>query len=105
MTNLPASTLRDVAFLEEIEKTIRTEDYPYLQPVDTWVKRVARSLKIIDERDQDEISDIKGKIISSARPQTFRRCSSMQAPGWLGPTRMICFSRGFRVSPVARRES
>jgi hypothetical protein len=56
--------LRDVAFLEDMEDTIKTEDYPYFQPVDTWVKRVASSLAIIDERDEGRHSVVKEKIIS-----------------------------------------
>jgi hypothetical protein len=56
--------LRDVALLEDMEDTIEAEDYPYFQPVDTWVKRVASSLAIIDERDEDRHSVVKEKIIS-----------------------------------------
>jgi len=43
--------LRDVVFLEEMEDVVGVADYPYLQPVDTWVLRVGRSLKLIDKDD------------------------------------------------------
>jgi hypothetical protein len=58
--------LRDVTFLEEIEASIPPEDYGYFQPVDTWVKRVARSLHIIEDADWRRPATIKEKIIQSS---------------------------------------
>lgn len=55
--------LRDVVFLEGLEDAIGVTDYPYLQPVDTWVLRVARSLKVIDDRDTGSVA--KGKLVSA----------------------------------------
>ena len=55
--------LRDVVFLEEIEDVISARDLPYLQPVDTWVLRVCRSLKLIDKGDAG--SAAKDKLISA----------------------------------------
>jgi hypothetical protein len=55
--------LRDVVFIEELEDAIGTADYPYLQPVDTWVLRVARSLKMIDRGDTGPA--VKDKLVSA----------------------------------------
>lgn len=55
--------LRDVVFLEEIEDGVHVTDYPYLQPVDSWVLRVGRSLKLIDGADSGAAA--KDKLISS----------------------------------------
>jgi len=54
--------LRDVVFLDDMEDVVGTPDYPYLQPVDTWVLRVGRSLKVIDKGDAG--SAAKDKLIS-----------------------------------------
>src|SRR6266516_7635321 len=55
--------LGDVTLLEDIEDSIRGEDYGYFQPIDTWVEQVTRTLGITDEDDQSKISVIKDKII------------------------------------------
>lgn len=55
--------LRDVVFLEELEDAVGTADYPYLQPVDTWVLRVARSLKVIERGDSGSV--VKEKLVSA----------------------------------------
>jgi len=55
--------LRDVVFLDELEGDIKVTDYPYLQPVDTWVLRVGQSLELIDKADAG--SSAKDKLISA----------------------------------------
>jgi hypothetical protein len=55
--------LRDVVFLEEMEDDISVTDYRYFQPVDTWVLRLGRSLKLIDKADAG--SAAKDKLISA----------------------------------------
>jgi hypothetical protein len=57
--------LRDVTLVEGIEDCIMQKDYPYVQPVDTWVEQVAGSLGLIDDSDRRKRSAIKRKIISS----------------------------------------
>jgi hypothetical protein len=56
--------LRDVTLVEGIEDCIMPGDYPYVQPVDTWVEQVAGSLGLIDRGDRGKRSAIKRKIIS-----------------------------------------
>lgn len=56
--------LRDVAFLEDLQSNINTDDYVYFQPVDTWVERVALSLNIIDDGDLGHLYVIKRKIVT-----------------------------------------
>jgi hypothetical protein len=55
--------LRDVVFLGELENSLGGTDYSYLQPVDTWVLRVGRSLKLIEGDDSG--STVKAKLISA----------------------------------------
>ena len=55
--------LRDVALLEDVEDSITPGDYPYFQPVDTWVERVAMSLNIIEKADRHRTATVRHKII------------------------------------------
>jgi hypothetical protein len=57
--------LRDVALLAGIEDAIQADDYPYFQPVDTWVEQVATSLGLIEREDIGSRSAIKRKLISA----------------------------------------
>lgn len=55
--------LRDIVFLEDMEGVVGVTDYPYLQPVDMWVLRVGRSLKVIGNDDASSV--VKDKLISA----------------------------------------
>lgn len=59
------STCRDVALVEDAEASIRSDDYPCFQPVDTWVEQVAQSLGLIEAADRGRLSVVKRKIISA----------------------------------------
>jgi hypothetical protein len=58
--------LRDVTLVQDIEGSIRKDDYAYFQPVDTWVERVAESLRIVSQDDLGKRWIVKGKIIEAS---------------------------------------
>jgi hypothetical protein len=57
--------LRDVTLIEDLDSSIRPEDYQYFQPVDTWVRWVAARLEIIPSADYGNNRFVKGEIISA----------------------------------------
>lgn len=56
--------LRDVALVSDLEATIRSEEYHYFQPIDTWVKQVTEAIGITGKADQNLLV-VKEKIIAS----------------------------------------
>jgi endonuclease III len=56
--------LRDVVLVEDAEDCIDAGGQAYVQPVDTWVRRVAQRLEIVDADRPGNKFSIKRKIIS-----------------------------------------
>lgn len=55
--------LRDVAFVSDLEPTIRLESHIYFQPIDRWVKKVTDAIGITETTDRN-ILIVKEKIIA-----------------------------------------
>lgn len=55
--------LRDVILIYQLEEFLKSNEFRYYQPIDTWVKQVALKVGIISEKAKTE--DIKTAIIKS----------------------------------------
>lgn len=47
--------LRDLVFMYSLEEKVSEEDLEFLQPIDTWVRKVAFKVGIIDKSDEEDL--------------------------------------------------
>lgn len=62
-SKIASLTLRDVVYIYELEDYLDKESYYYLQPIDTWVHKLSKELRLIDKDKiyRDEARDITNK--------------------------------------------
>jgi hypothetical protein len=56
--------LRDIVTLYDLNSYIPIDEFQFLQPIDTWVKKIARQLTIIDENEKKD-GKIREKIVKA----------------------------------------
>ena len=58
--------LRDIAYIYELENNLKKEDYYFLQPIDTWVHKFSKEIKLInkDKIYRNEAKDITDRCFN-----------------------------------------
>lgn len=58
--------LRDIAYIYELENNLKKEDYYFLQPIDTWVHKLSKEIKLInkDKIYRNEAKDITDRCFN-----------------------------------------
>ncbi len=75
--------LRDLIYMYSLDSYISKEDLIFLQPIDTWVRKVALKVKIIDNIDEDD-TIVREKIVESCLNLNLSTTKFNQGSWYLG---------------------
>ncbi|MCL5027959.1 MAG: hypothetical protein M1480_02955 [Bacteroidetes bacterium] len=74
--------LRDIVTLFELEDKIHGNDFIYLQPIDTWLRKIAKKINLVEQDAKDEI--IINKIIEECNSANISPILFNQGAWYLG---------------------
>ncbi|HLC54864.1 MAG TPA: hypothetical protein VJK07_04550 [Candidatus Nanoarchaeia archaeon] len=75
--------LRDLICMYSLDKHMSNEDLIFLQPIDTWVRKVALKVRIIDDIDEQD-SSVREKIIKACLDLNISTIKFNQGAWFLG---------------------